>query len=246
MARGTVAAQWPGILVPAESLHQPRTRALAALLWGAPGAVLSGPTALAVHGCAPVPAATYLTVVHDRRPPRGSGLVVRQSRVRESEVVELDGLRTQVLDVVLTEVLCTAGDETFASACLRRTLSVVTPAAARELVELVRWRIATRADRRGTRRALALLAACHPVDDRAVREGGGSEGADVEESERSASRTGVAAGQRAQFGHVVVRRSGPLGGLGDQSQITRGGQTALVGVEHVQPGECGAVQGVDP
>lgn len=230
--------------MPAESLHQPRTRALAALLWGAPGAVLSGPTALAVHGCAPVPTTTYLTVVHDRRPPRGSGLVARQSRVRESEVVELDGLRTQVLDVALTEVLCTAGDATFASACLRRTLSAMTPAAARQLVELVRRRVAIRADRRGTRRALALLAACRRVDGRAD-DRTAAEGV-AEEAEGSASRAGVAAGQGAQFGHVVVRRSGPLGGLGDQSQVTRGGQTALVGVEHVQPGECRTVQGVDP
>ncbi|ASU77566.1 hypothetical protein CDG81_03730 [Actinopolyspora erythraea] len=161
LAGGELAAPWPGVLVPAESLHEPRTRALAALTWGAPGAVLSGPTALAVHGCAPVPSETHITVFHDRRPPRGSRLVVRQSRVRESEVVELDGLRTQVLDVALAEVLCTAGDATFASACLRRALSALTPAAAEQLGELVRGRVAARADRRGTRRALALLRSDH-------------------------------------------------------------------------------------
>ena len=61
------------------------------------------------------------------------------------------------------------------------------------------------------------------------REGTGSDGA---------ARPGP------QLGDVVVRGAGRLGGVRDQAEVARRGQPALVVVEHVEPGEHVAVEGV--
>ncbi|NYH79332.1 hypothetical protein FHR84_002666 [Actinopolyspora biskrensis] len=156
---GSLVRLWPGVVVPADSVHDPATRAEAALLRAGAGAVLSGPTALAMHGCrAAGSRIVHVTVPYHRQLRREPGLVVRQGRVREREVVELDGLRAQVLDVALTEVLCTA-EEQLAVACLRQATALPDVELGRGLRAMVEQRLARRSDRRGTRRARSLLEA---------------------------------------------------------------------------------------
>ncbi|PRW62430.1 hypothetical protein [Actinopolyspora mortivallis] len=155
LSTGTLVNLWPGVVVLAEEVDDPATRARAALLRAGPEAVLSGLTALAVHGCrAALSRVTYVTVPYHRQVRRAPGLVVRQNGVREGEVVELDGLPTQVLDLALTEVLCTA-EEQRAVSCLRQVASL--PSGTEGLWALVEQRLRVRRDRRGTRRARALL-----------------------------------------------------------------------------------------
>ncbi|NHD19066.1 MULTISPECIES: hypothetical protein [Actinopolyspora] len=156
---GSLVQLWSGVVVPAELAHDPVTRAEAALLRAGSGAVLSGTTALAMHGCRAADSrTTHVTVPYHRQLRRESGLVVRQGRVREREVVELDGLRAQVLDVALTEVLCTA-EEQLAVACLRQATALPDVELGRGLWAMVEQRLVRRSDRRGTRRARSLLEA---------------------------------------------------------------------------------------
>lgn len=148
---------WPGVMVPGRDLHEPATRGAAALLRAGPSAVLSGMTAAALHGCtAAVVPVIQVTIPYDRQLRSRPGLAVRQASIRESEVAELDGLRVHVLDVALAELLCT-GPQRSALACLEQALDRLTPAGAEHLRGLVVERVARRSDRRGTRRAAALL-----------------------------------------------------------------------------------------
>jgi hypothetical protein len=145
------------VLVPRELLLDPDTRAAAALLAAGPTAALTGLTAAWLQGC---PAAAT-PVVHVAVPYSSSlrtqeGLVVHQGRRLLNEVIEERGLRTAELEVAITELLCTD--------LAKRALAVADQAAAlipeRErsaFRERIADRLATRADRRGTARAGALL-----------------------------------------------------------------------------------------
>ena len=157
LARREWVELWPGVVVPGRWRDESITRGAAALLRAGPAAVLSGLTAAALHGCSAgsVPV-TEVTVPYDRQLRSRAGLVVRQGSIRESEVVELDGLRVHALDVALAELLC-GGSQRRALACLERALGRLARAGAEQLRGLVAERIARRVDRRGTRRAAALL-----------------------------------------------------------------------------------------
>lgn len=146
-----------GAVVPADRVHDRSTLAAAALLRTGQEAVLSGATAVAMHGCvAAAQPATEVTIPYSRQVRSRPGLVVRQGTIRESEVVELDGMRTHALDVALAELLCT-GQQPVAAACLDQALQQAGPVRARQLHALVAERVARRADRRGTKRAAAIL-----------------------------------------------------------------------------------------
>jgi hypothetical protein len=146
------------VLVPRELLLDPGTRAAAALLAAGPAAALTGLTAAWLQGCS----AAVTPVVHVAVPYSSSfrtkeGLFVHQGRRLLTEVTEVRGLRTVALDVAVTELLCTD--------LARRALAVADQAAS--LVperdrpvfrERIATRLATRADRRGTVRAGALVA----------------------------------------------------------------------------------------
>ena len=148
---------WWGVVVPEHRRRDPLTRAAAALLRAGRWAVLSGATAAAMHGCTAADGdVLHVTVPYDRQLRSCSGLSVRQGVVRESDVVELDGLRAQALDVALAELLCT-GPQRVALASLEQALGQFPLAAAEELRGLVGERLDLRRDRRGTRRATGLL-----------------------------------------------------------------------------------------
>lgn len=153
---------WPGVVVPAPRQRDPLARAAAALLRAGTGAVLSGPTAAAMHGCsAATGPTTHVTVPYDRQVRSSDGLSVRQAWIRECDVVELAGLRVLALDVVLTELLCT-GPHRLALACLEQALGRFDERSAEHFRGLVRERIARRRDRRGTRQAVGLLELAWP------------------------------------------------------------------------------------
>lgn len=153
---------WPGVVVPTPRQRDPVTRAAAALLRAGPGAVLSGATAAAMHGCtAAAGTVTRVTVPYDRQVRSSAGLSVRQAWIRESDVVELAGLRVFALDVALTELLCT-GPQRIALACLEQALGRLDERSAEHFRGLVRERIARRRDRRGTRQAVGLLELAWP------------------------------------------------------------------------------------
>ncbi|GAA4834577.1 hypothetical protein GCM10025787_12850 [Saccharopolyspora rosea] len=153
---GTWTELWSGVVVPAQFAEDRRTRAAAALLRAGPHAVLSGVTAVAMHGCtAARDDAVHVTIPYDRERRSTADLVFHQAWIRESDVVELDGLRVHALDFATAELLCT-GPQRMALACLEQTLDELAGNA-----EHFRWlvaeRLARRRDRRGTRRAAALL-----------------------------------------------------------------------------------------
>lgn len=148
---------WSGVVVPAHREHDPHTRAAAALLRAGSASVLSGTTAAAMHGCTAAESATIeVTVPYDRQMRPLPGLSVRQAWIQEYEVLELDGLRAHALDVAITELLCT-GPQRVALACLEQALAGLPASRVDHFRALIGTRIARRRDRRGTRRAVALL-----------------------------------------------------------------------------------------
>ena len=155
LEEGEWVQPWRGVLVPAELAAEPRTRAAAALLRADDHAVLSGATAVAVHGCGPVPGDVHLTVPYGCELRSQDGLVVRQSWIREVDVHLLDGLRVHALDVALADLLC-LGPQRRALDCLERALAALGDRAER-FRALVGQRLDQRRDRRGTRQATELL-----------------------------------------------------------------------------------------
>ncbi|MGI8308317.1 hypothetical protein [Saccharopolyspora hattusasensis] len=147
---------WYGVVIPAARVHDQLTRAAAALLRAGPHAVLSGATAAAMHGCdSAAGGVVHVTIPYDRELRSQPDLVIHQAWVRECDVVELDGLRTQALDVAICELLCT-GEQRPALDCLEQALAQLGDTAER-FRALVAERLARRRDRRGTRQAAALL-----------------------------------------------------------------------------------------
>ncbi|MEB3368110.1 hypothetical protein [Saccharopolyspora mangrovi] len=146
---------WRGVVLPAELVRDPMARAAAALLRAGDQGVISGPTAVAMHGCGPVEDAVHVTVPYDRELRSQDDLIVHHAWLRESEVIELDGLRVQALDVALADVLCT-GPQRWALDCLERALGRL-GSGAEHFRALVGERLVRRRDRRGTRKAFALL-----------------------------------------------------------------------------------------
>lgn len=155
LADGEWVQPWHGVVVPAARAGDPVTRAAAALLRAGPYAVLSGPTAVAMHGCGPADEVVDVTIPYGREVRSQPDLTIHQAWIRECDVVELDGLRTQALDFAITDLLCT-GDQRQALDCLEQALGRLGERA-ESFRALVAERIARRRDRRGTRRASALL-----------------------------------------------------------------------------------------
>jgi hypothetical protein len=144
---------WPGVVIPKDRVLDPLTRASAALLFAGKDAVLSDRTAAALYGC---PAAAtpevHLTLPYSRWVRRRPGLVIHHDRFADEDVGELHGLTIFAFDFVIAELLCTASRR-LALACTDQALAAAGPA----LVDQVASRLERRDDRRGTRRAAALL-----------------------------------------------------------------------------------------
>jgi len=147
---------WRGVLVHAADLLDPRARAAAALLAVGQPAVLSGVTALALHGLTAAESTDVHVLVPATRSGRSKpGLVVHRGDYHPSDVVELDGLQVLALDLALADFLCD-GDKRAAFASLDQALACLSASDGEALCAGIAGRIAQRQDRRGTNRALML------------------------------------------------------------------------------------------
>lgn len=157
LSNGRLVAYSRKVIIDRHRMFQPHTRAAAALLHTGPKAALTGLTAAWLHGCT----AADIGIVHvlsgyDRQVPSRRGLIVHAGSMDGLDVVEIDGLRVVALDMAIAEVLCT-GHRPTALACADQALALVDPAECRELHSAIRYRIDTRRDPRGRRRAQALI-----------------------------------------------------------------------------------------
>lgn len=157
LADGRLRRLWPGVLAPREQLLDPLTRAAGALLFLGPAAALTGPTAAWLHGCpAAVGPVVHVAVPYSRSVRSRQGLAVHQGRLLLDELVDVGGLAVVPLEVAVTEVLCT-GPARDALAIADQAAALFAPPDRPEFCAGITYRLAARADRRGTVRAADLL-----------------------------------------------------------------------------------------
>jgi hypothetical protein len=146
-----------GVLLDARRVLDLRTRCAGALLLTGGVGVVVGPSAVGLHGCTAVGGfPVHVRVPYAHRIRSRYGMVVHQGGVAPSDVTTLDGLRVQPLDLAVSEVLCD-GPRRGALACADQALRGLRAEDRAEFVARVRVRLAERIDRRGTRRAAAVL-----------------------------------------------------------------------------------------
>jgi len=164
VAAGVLVPLWPRVLVDSGRLLELRTRAAAALLVAGPDAVLCGRTAAWLLGCTAARTSTvHVLLPYDRRCRRQDGLRIHQGRCTEEDVVEIDGLPVLALDLVISELLC-RDERREALACADQAVARHPEQQWARFTASVERRLACRVDRRGTKRAAALLSI---VDGRA-------------------------------------------------------------------------------
>jgi hypothetical protein len=146
-----------GVLLDARRVLDLRTRCAGALLLTGDTGVVVGPTAAALHGCSAVGGfPVHVRVPYVRRVRSRNGLVVHQGDVPERDVRVLDDLRVLPMDLAVADVLCSAPRRT-ALACVDQAMRGLRPEDRPGFAADVAGRLAERVDRRGTRRAEALL-----------------------------------------------------------------------------------------
>lgn len=148
---------WPRVLVVADRQLDPRTRAAAGLLTLGSGGALCGFTAAQLHGCdAVAPRAVDLVVPYNRWPRQRPGLVVHHGRLAAEDIGVVDGLRVVALDLVISELLCTAESARAALTCADQACGLQPEPDRAAFGRAVIDRLDRRADRRGTVRAYML------------------------------------------------------------------------------------------
>ncbi|WP_232663913.1 hypothetical protein [Pseudonocardia sp. TRM90224] len=164
IVNGLLHPLWRGVLVESERLLDPRTRATAALLASGPDAVLTGPTASALHGCVAITApTTHVVVPYSCRFRGRDGLVTHRGSYFADDVVLRDGLRMLSLERVTADILCDerpANALALADEVLRRAGDDHEPTR-RRILEHIRRRHAI-GDIRGTVRGSDLLDLASP------------------------------------------------------------------------------------
>jgi hypothetical protein len=146
-----------GVLLDAERILDLRTRCAGALLLTGGVGVIAGPSAAALHGCTAVGGfPVHVLVPYAHRIRSRPGLIVHQGDLSPDDVTTLDAMRVLALDLTLAEVLCTAPRRA-ALACVDQALRGLRQEDKDDLVAQVKQRLTRRTDRRGTRRAAALL-----------------------------------------------------------------------------------------
>lgn len=145
------------VLIDRRYLFDLHTRAAAALLYVGTRAVLTSHTAALLHGCSAADAGiVHVLSGYDRRARVRPGLALHLGDIDEDDVVELHRLRTLRLEPVIAEMLCTA-HRTTALACADQALAEIDLVNRDTFRAKVAYRIAGRADQRGTRRGEVLL-----------------------------------------------------------------------------------------
>jgi len=133
------------------------TRAAAGLLLVGPESVLTSHTAALMFGCGAADRGTiHVLSRYHRKVPVRPGLALHQTFFDESDVLDLDDMRTLCLEAAITELLCTAY-RPLALACTDQALASLDPEFQGLFHAELDDRLASRLDRRGTRRARALL-----------------------------------------------------------------------------------------
>lgn len=156
LTSGVLCQPWRGVVVRSEEALDLRTRASAAILAIGDHAVLSGPTAVALHGCAAAGThPIHVTVPYSRSARNRTGLVVHQNRFREEDVVRVGELPVFAQDLALTEFLCD-GDKWQAFASLDEVLHGLDEASIAAMKHSIRTRLEERDDPRGVARAAML------------------------------------------------------------------------------------------
>lgn len=156
--RGELMPLWRGVLVDPARMLEARTRAAAALIAVGTDAVICGPTALALHGCAAAAEPTvHLTLRYNRWARQDAGLKIHHGRLSEDDVVDAFGLPVLVLDLALADMMCTERRRRLALVLADQAVGLHQPDDRAEFLADVRRRLHDRADRRGTRRARGLL-----------------------------------------------------------------------------------------
>lgn len=157
LASGVLTQVWRGVVIRSADALDLHTRAAAAVLAVGDHAVLSGPTAVALHGCDAAKAVTdiHLTVPYSRSARSRSGLVLHQNRFDPEDVVDLDGLPVFPFDLALADYLCD-GDVRTAFASLDQALAGRSEEQDNALRSAIRRQLALRDDKRGVAHALML------------------------------------------------------------------------------------------
>ncbi len=156
---GLLITPWRRVVIDANRRLDPRTLAAAALLAVGPTGALCGFAAASLHGCqAGPPGAVDVVVPYDTWPQPRSGLVMHNGRVSPEDTLVVDGLRVLALDLVISELLCTARSARAALACADQACELQPAAERAEFVAAVTSRLDARPDRRGTVRAFGLAA----------------------------------------------------------------------------------------
>jgi len=153
---GELVGYGRGVLLDARRVFDLRTRCAGALLLT--GGVLVGPTAAALHGCTAVGGyPIHVRIPYVQRIRSRMGILVHQGRLPPGDTMLLDHLRVLTPEAAITEVLCTAPGRA-ALACTDEMLRPLRPEDRAAFTGALEARLAARTDRRGTRRAAALLA----------------------------------------------------------------------------------------
>ncbi len=157
LRHGVLTQPWRGVVMHTADLRDLRARAAAAVLFVGEPVVLSGPTALRLHGCDAVPETgpIHVTVPYSRSARSRPGLAMHQSRFNSADVIELDGLPVFPLELAIADQLC-GRDARRAFAALDQALRMRPGEEGESFRSAVRARLTSRADRRGVPRALML------------------------------------------------------------------------------------------
>jgi hypothetical protein len=158
-----------GVLLDASRVLDLRTRCAGALLLTGGVGVVVGATAAALHGCTAVGGfPVHVRVPYAYRIRSRAGLVVHQGPLPPEDVIVMDGLRVQPQDLAVTDVLC-ASPRRAALACVDQALRGLRADDRPGFVADVVDRLGTRADRRGTRQAAAVLSLASGLPETAMQ-----------------------------------------------------------------------------
>lgn len=133
------------------------TRAAAALLSAGQRAVLTGHSALALHGCTAADVAPiHVLVPYGCKPRPRAGVVMHHGHFEDQDVEEIGGLRVLAMDAALAEVM-SRGNRRAGLALADQALRLLPDNERSEFLAWVEERIRARPDPRGRRQASALL-----------------------------------------------------------------------------------------
>lgn len=146
------------VVIQRDRMTSPHTRAAAALLMAGPDAVLASHTAVWLHGCTAAETnRIHIVLGYDRRLRPRPDVAVHYYQYDPADVVEIDGLRSLVLDHALADLLCRGRDRATVLACADQALGALPPQQRAEFKADLAVRIAARRDSRGRRQGVFLL-----------------------------------------------------------------------------------------